>query len=104
MNEHALTSDRFDSDKGVRHILRYGHGFEYADLERAKSVVTDAIAHVEHKTGRTGMSADDLPTAMKFLNEKHEGFRSLSDYKKQHIEDALKQNFKIPKPEQKESA
>lgn len=103
MEKHILTPDKFDSDMGVRHTLRYGHGFAHEDLERAKGIVTDAITHVEHKTGKTGMRAGDLPTAMKFLREEHAEYRSLSDAKKQHFEEALKHHFGVVEPGPKEA-
>ena len=100
MNEHHLTLGNFDRDNGVRHILRYGHWFEHADLEHAKEIIGAAIEHVEPKEKTTGMGADHLDTAMKFLNKDHAGWKALPDFKKQHIEAALKEHFKIPEPKQ----
>ncbi|OYV63803.1 MAG: hypothetical protein B7X03_00555, partial [Parcubacteria group bacterium 21-58-10] len=69
MNDYRLTPHNFDTG-GFRDSLRYGHGFEHADLERAKGIVSDAIAHIEHTTGTSsGMGAKHLDMAMKFLNK-----------------------------------
>ena len=101
MKEHHLTPDNFDRNEGVRHILRYGHGFEHKDLERAKGIIGDAIAHVEHKTGTSsGMGANHLDIAMKFLNKEHAGWKKLPEHQRQHIEAALKENFNITEPEE----
>ena len=95
MNEYRLTPHNFDTG-GLRNTLRFQHGFEHKDLERAKSIVVDAIAHVEQKekTNR-GMSADHLDTAMKFLNKDHGGWKKLPEHQKTHIEAALREHFGI---------
>jgi len=100
MNERRLTPERFDSH--VREKLRYGHGFEHADLERAKGMVSDAISHVEkvHHTSH-GMGAEHLDTALKFLKEKHPGWKGWAPHKQAHVEAALKEHFGIE--EEKES-
>lgn len=102
MNEHRLTPENFDRE--IRGTLRYGHGFEHADLERAKGIVTDAIAHVAQKTGtKYGMGAQHLDTALQFLNKRHEGWKKLPEHQKQHIEATLKEHFGITEPEQEGS-
>lgn len=101
MIERRITKEGFDTD--LRGRLRFGHGFEHADLERAKGIIGDAIKHIEDKTGtRYGMGAQHLDTAMKYLHKEHEGWRGLSDAKKAHIETALKEHFGIA--EEKEAA
>lgn len=99
MNEHHLTPGNFDRE--FRGKLRYGHGFEHQDLERAKGIISDAVGHVEQKmhTSR-GMGAEHLDTAMKFLNKEHSGWKGLPEHQKQHIETALKEHFDIAEPEQ----
>lgn len=98
MNEHHLTPDNFD--KGFRETLRFKHGFEHADIERAKGIISDAIAHIEHKTGTSsGIGAHHLDTAMKFLKKDHKEWKGLPEHKRQHIEEALKQHFGIAEPE-----
>ena len=98
MNEHHLTPDNFD--RGLRNTLRFQHGFQHADLERAKGIVSDAIEHIEHKTGTSsGMGAHHLDTAMKFLNKDHAEWKKLPEHQKQHIEEALKEHFGITGPE-----
>lgn len=94
MNEKHITVADFD--RHIRPVLRYGSGFEHADLERAKGIVSDAIAHVEHKANtKLGMTAGHLDMAMKYLNEEHEGWKDLPDFKKRHIESALRGHFGI---------
>ncbi len=98
MNEHHLTLGNFDG--GLRDTLRYKHGFEHSDLERAKGIIGDAIGHVEHKTGTSsGMGVNHLETAMKFLKEDHAGWKKLPEHQRQHIEDALKEHFDVTEPE-----
>lgn len=98
MNEHHLTLGNFD--KGLRETLRYKHGFEHSDLERAKGIIGDVIEHVEHKTRTSsGMSAHHLDTAMKFLKEDHAGWKKLPEHQRQHIEEALEEHFGVTKPE-----
>lgn len=100
MNDFRLTPHNFD--RTVRDTLRYGHGFEHADLERAKGIMSDAIAHVERKTGtHSGMGAQHLDTAMTFLHKEHADWKKLPERQKQHIETALKEHFGIAEPEQK---
>lgn len=100
MNDLRLTPHNFD--RTFRATLRYKHGFEHADLERAKGIMSDAIAHVEHKTGTSsGMRAHHLDTAMKFLNKEHEEWKKMPEHQKQHIETALKEHFGVAEPEQK---
>jgi len=102
MDKHKITPDNFD--RGIRNTLRYGHSFEHGDLERAKGIITDAIEHVQHKTGTSsGMGAQHLDTAMKFLNKKHEAWKKLPEHQKRHIETALKEHFGIEE-EQKDAA
>lgn len=98
MDEHRLTPENFDRE--LRGSLRYGHGFEHKDLERAKGILGDAIEHVaqKEKTSR-GMAGEHLDTAMKFLNEKHEGWKNLPEHQKSHIETALKEHFGITEEE-----
>lgn len=98
MNDYKLTPHNFD--KGLRETLRFKHDFGHEDLERAKGIIGDAIAHVEHKTGTSsGMRADHLDTAMKFLNKEHAGWKKLPEHQRQRIEEALKENFGINEPE-----
>ena len=99
MDNYRLTPHNFD--RKLRQDLRFGHGFEHQDLERAKGIVSDAIGHIEQKTGTSsGMGAKHLDTAMEFLNEKHEGWKKLPDYQKRHIETALKEHFGVTEPDQ----
>lgn len=101
MNDYRLTPDNFD--RGLRETLRYKHGFEHTDLERAKGIIGDAIEHVERKTSTSsGMGAHHLDTAMKFLNKDHAGWKKLPEHQKSHIEAALKEHFGIAE-EQKET-
>lgn len=98
MDTHRLTPDNFDN--GLRETLRYKHNFDHADIERAKGILSEAIAHVEHKTGTSsGMGANHLDTAMKFLKEDHAGWKKLPEHQRQHIETALKEHFDIAEPE-----
>jgi hypothetical protein len=92
MEEHHLTPDNFDS--GLRDTLRYKHGFEHADLERAKGIVGDVHEFLKEK-GHTklGLSKEHFDTTMEFLNKKHVEWKNLSDSKKAHIETALKEHF-----------
>ena len=97
MNEYRLTPENFD--RGFRKTLRYRHGFEHEDLERAKGIISDAIQHVEHKTGTSsGLGARHFDTAMKFLNEEHGGWKKLPEHQRRHIETALKESFGIAEP------
>ena len=99
MDNYRLTPHNFDTG-GLRNTLRYKHGFEHAELERAKGIIGEAIEHVEHKTGTSsGMGAHHLDTAMKFLNEDHTGWKKIPEHQKQHIETALKEHFGIAEPE-----
>lgn len=99
MNDYRLTPDNFD--RGLRETLRYAHGFDHDALEKTKEIMSDAIAHVEHKTGTgSGMGAHHLDTAMHFLNKDHKVWKGLPEHQKRHIEDALKEHFKVAEPEE----
>ena len=102
MNDYRLTPRNFDTG-GLRDDLRYKHGFEHADLERAKGIILKAVEHVEHKTNTSsGMSSHHLDTAMKFLNKNHSikaEWRKIPEQQRSHIEAALKEHFNITKPE-----
>jgi len=100
MNEYRLTPHNFDTG-GLRNDLRFRHGFEHADLERAKGIIGEAIEHVEHKMGtNSGLGAKHLDTAIKFLNKDHAGWKKLPEHQRQHIETALKKHFNIAEPEE----
>lgn len=100
MNERRLTPANFDNDNSIRHALRYKYDFGHEDLERAKGIISDAIEHVEHKTGTSsGLSGNNLDTAMKFLNKDHEEWKRLPEHKRERITAALKEHFDIVEPE-----
>lgn len=106
MNDSRLTPGNFD--KKIRNTLRYGHGFGYEDLERAKGIVSDAIEHVERKTNTSsGMGAHHLDIAMKYLKEDPAGkveWKKVPEHQRAHIEDALKEYFDIKEPEEEKAA
>ena len=94
MNDIRLTLHHFDSS--LRKTLRYKYEFDHKDLERAKGIMSDAIAHVEHKFDtKLGMKAEHLDTAMEFLNKEHAEWRKLPEHQKRDIEATLKGHFGI---------
>jgi len=94
MSDTRLTSHNFDSH--LRDTLRYKHGFEHADLERAKRIIGDVVEHVEHKFNtKFGMKAGHFDTALEFLNKEHKEWKALPDFKRAHIESALREHFGI---------
>ncbi|GEM_PF-3249487 len=94
MSDIRLTPHNFDTH--FRNTLRYKHGFEHADLERAKSIMGDVIGHVEHKFDtKLGMKAEHFDAALEFLNKEHKDWKALPDYKRAHIESALREHFGI---------
>lgn len=94
MSDIRLTPHNFDTH--LRSALRYKHGFEHADLERAKGIVGDAIEHVEHKYDtKLGMKAEHFDSALEYLHKEHKDWKALSEYKRAHIESALREHFGI---------
>lgn len=94
MTEQRLTPDNFDRE--LRGTLRFQHGFEKRDLDRAKSILSDAVGHIEKKMDtHHGMGAQHLDAAMEFLNKKHPGWKDMPEHQKRHIESALKEHFGI---------
>ena len=102
MTDYRITPHNFDTG-GIRSSLRFQHGFEHADLERAKGIILKAVEHVEHKTNTShGMDSHHLDTAMKFLNEDHTvkaEWRKIPEHQRAHIEAVLKDHFNIAEPE-----
>ncbi len=97
MNDHRITPHNFD--RTLRETLRYRHGFSHEDLERTKSIVSDAIAHIEKKAGTSrGLGAQHLDMAMKFLREDHPDWKRLSENKQKHIEMALRDHLGETEP------
>ncbi len=103
MENYRLTPHNFDTG-GLRNSLRFQHGFEHADLERAKEVILKGIEHVEHKTKTTsGMGAHHFDIAMKYYKENPEGkaeWKRIPEHQRPHVEAALKEHFDIAEPEQ----
>ena len=103
MNDYRLTPHSFDTG-GLRNSLRFQHGFEHADLERAKGVILKGVEHVEHKTKTSfGGHADHFDIAMRYFKENPEGkaeWRKIPEYQRSHIETALKEHLGVSEPEQ----
>lgn len=94
MNGIRFTPHNFDSS--LRDSLRYKHGFEHADLEKAKSILGDAVEHVGHTFDtKLGMKAEHFDTALEFLNKEQKEWKALPDFKRAHIESALREHFGI---------
>ena len=103
MHEHNLTSQNFD--RKLRPELRFGHGFDHAELERAKGIMDDVVKHVGEKAKtKYGMGAEHFDIAMKYLHKDHEGWKKLPEHQKEHIETALKDHFGISEPEELKKA
>lgn len=87
-----LTADNFD--RTIREKLRYGHEFGHEDLERAKGIVENAVAHVQDKMDtKRGMAAHHFDTAMDYLHKHDEGWKKLPEHKRAAITATLKSHF-----------
>ncbi|OGG67669.1 hypothetical protein A3C95_00515 [Candidatus Kaiserbacteria bacterium RIFCSPHIGHO2_02_FULL_56_30] len=93
MSNKRLTPNNFD--RSVRHDLRYQHGFDHAELERAKGIMSEAIEHVESKTDTSsGMGSHHYDIAEKFL-AKHKDWKRLPSHQRDAITSSLKFHFGI---------
>jgi len=94
MDTEHLTGENFDGE--FRRTLRYSHALEHDDLERVKGIITDAADHLKTE-GHTnlGLSKEHLNRTLKFLNDKHHGWKALPEHKRAHIESALKAHFGV---------
>ena len=100
MDKKTLTEGNFD--RRIRPDLRFSHHLNHEQLERAKRIVGEAIAHVEDKKHTTGLQARHFDTAMDYLDRKHKEWRELSDTQQNHIRESLQDHFGLN--EEKEAA
>jgi hypothetical protein len=96
--EKRLTADNFDST--IREKLRYRHEFGHEDLERAKGIVGNAVAHVQEKMDtKRGMAGQHFDTAMEYLHKHDEGWKKLPEHHREAIEATLRGHFGLDTPE-----
>jgi len=67
-----------------------------------RTITDDMSEHVKRVTGYN-LGADNLHVGMKYLREKHQGFKDLPSHRQRDYEAALKKELRIEEPKQEEA-